>query len=47
MSNEDEHEWIFVRSFRTRSGKVIHASSYGKQAFRIRVRRKPRPPELK
>jgi hypothetical protein len=31
--------WIFIKSFRHwRSGKIIHACNYGKQAFALLVR---------
>jgi hypothetical protein len=37
-----EGVYIFIRSIRLRNGKRIFASSYGKQAFRIKVRKKRR-----
>lgn len=36
---DDEYEYIFVKWI-TRAGKRIYASQYGKQAFRIRVKKK-------
>lgn len=36
--------WIFVRQFRhAKTGKIIRASDYGHQAFRILVRMRRRP----
>ncbi len=33
-------DYIFVKSFRHRSGKILVASNYGLKAFRIRIRKR-------
>lgn len=38
----DDKEVIFTKSIRLRNGKRIFASSYGLEAFRIQVRKKPK-----
>ncbi len=38
--NENDYEFIFVASFLDKTGKRIYAKSYGKKAFRIRVKKK-------
>ena len=37
---DDEYEYIFVASFVDKSGKRVYAKTYGKKAFRIRVKKK-------
>ncbi len=39
--DEDEYEYIFRKTIRLRNGRVLHASQYGLEAFRIRVKRRP------
>lgn len=36
----DGEEYVFVKSFRHRSGKVLVASNYGLKAFRLRIRKR-------
>lgn len=31
------YRWIFCKSYRHRSGKVLYAENYGKEAFRFLV----------
>jgi len=38
---DDEYYYIYRASIRLKNGKRIFAHQYGKQAFRIRVRRNP------
>lgn len=38
----DDEEVIFVKSFRSRSGKVIIAANYGLKAFRLVIKKKKR-----
>lgn len=37
---DDEYEFIFVKFVTSRKGKRLHASAYGLNAFRIKVRKR-------
>ncbi len=39
-SENDSYEFIFVASFLDKTGKRVYAKTYGKKAFRIRVKKK-------
>jgi hypothetical protein len=39
-NENDAYEFIFVASFLDKTGKRIYARTYGKKAFRIRVKKK-------
>ena len=38
--SDDDGDYIFVKFFRHRSGKVLVASNYGLKAFRIPIRKR-------
>lgn len=38
MNTNKEGHWIYRKSIRTKSGKIIYASHYGKKAFRIFIK---------
>jgi hypothetical protein len=41
MSRNADYEVIFVKWYRhAKTGKIIHASAYGKKAFAIKVKKK-------
>ena len=40
MTTKAGEDWIFTKTIRLKSGKVLYAYQYGLKAFRIRVRRK-------
>lgn len=40
--NDADGEYIFVARITLKNGRVLYASSYGKKAFRIKVRNKPK-----
>lgn len=37
---EDSSDLVFVRWFRTKSGKIIHAAAYGKKCFVFHKKKK-------
>lgn len=42
MKDDDDTVTVFTKSIRLRNGKRIFASHYGLEAFRIRVRKRPK-----
>lgn len=43
QSLSEAEEYVYVKAFRHwRTGKIVRASDFGKQAFRIRVKRRRR-----